>query len=206
VFPDALRRRIGRDAAGRSVIPGIGRPVSVDLEAGDAFVFRGNHLHASQLNRTDETRVVVSYRAVLGVPTYATAPGFRFRYSGASGFWASALAFAADLQWHVFRRILGGGPVGAPFIAPPPVEALDTAALAPGRIRPMDERTCAVRLEDQRIVAFERFCPHEGGDLASATLSAGQIVCPGHGTPFDAATGRSGCPGVRDLSVWVVTP
>jgi hypothetical protein len=105
LFPDVRARRLARDVHGR-LVPGqrIGPPLDVALDPGDALIFDGEHLHASQLNRTEESRVVVSYRAVLGIPRYAMAPAFRFRYAGALGGPAAALlARLADLEWHVLR-------------------------------------------------------------------------------------------------------
>ncbi|HET7294874.1 MAG TPA: phytanoyl-CoA dioxygenase family protein [Vicinamibacteria bacterium] len=215
LFPDALGRPIGRDAMGRiAPAQGFGRPANVALEPGDALVFRGDHVHASELNRTEEARVVVSYRATIGLPLYSEAPAFRFRYAGAaSGPLAAALSLGADLQWHGLRRLMpalrrilprraAAGDSALRLPEPLAAGALAAAGLPEsGAIRPIDGSRCAVRLPDGRTFAFERSCPHEGGDLAAATLRDGQIVCPGHGAPFDVLTGRSGCPGVGDIEV-----
>jgi hypothetical protein len=111
LFPDVRGRRLARDVHGRLAAgQRIGPPLDVALDPGDALIFDGEHLHASQLNRTEESRVVVSYRAVLGIPWYAMAPAFRFRYAGALGGPAAALlARLADLEWHVLRLLSGKG-------------------------------------------------------------------------------------------------
>ena len=193
LFPDVLGRRIARDAAGRlGPAQGFGRPASIALEPGDALVFKGDHLHASELNRSGESRVVVSCRAVIGFPAYADAPAFRFRYVGAGGgLLAAALSRAADLQWHGLRRFFrtlrrvvpSRAEAGDPELRlPDPIgveKLFEAALLPPGAVRALDERTCAARLTDGRVVTFDRYCPHEGGDLAAATLRDGHIVCPG---------------------------
>jgi ectoine hydroxylase-related dioxygenase (phytanoyl-CoA dioxygenase family) len=47
-----------------------GEPAVAELEPGDALVFRGEHLHASEINVTDETRYVLTVRFTPATPRY----------------------------------------------------------------------------------------------------------------------------------------
>ena len=61
--------------------------------------------------------------------------------------------------------------------------------------RPAQTRTLA-RLRDDREmtevdgVVMQRWCPHGGEDLTSATVTGGIVECPRHRWRWDAATGR----------------
>ena len=48
----------------------LGRPLNVRLDPGDMLLFSGEHLHSSELNRTDATRYVLSFRMSLSPPRY----------------------------------------------------------------------------------------------------------------------------------------
>jgi ectoine hydroxylase-related dioxygenase (phytanoyl-CoA dioxygenase family) len=48
----------------------VGRPGGVCLEPADTLVFHGDHLHATEVNITDETRFVLTTRISLGPPRY----------------------------------------------------------------------------------------------------------------------------------------
>ena len=54
--------------------------LNFELRTGDAIVFHGDHLHASELNWTDTTRHVVSLRLTLDKPEFIGDSGFRFEY------------------------------------------------------------------------------------------------------------------------------
>ncbi|NJP65762.1 phytanoyl-CoA dioxygenase family protein [Streptomyces spiramenti] len=70
VYPDLYRAPIRR--AGYDVAPGqqLGTPVSFALDPGDILLFSGDHVHASEANTTDETRVVLTKRISVGAPRY----------------------------------------------------------------------------------------------------------------------------------------
>jgi len=60
-----------------------------------------------------------------------------------------------------------------------------------------------VRLDDVPIAVFhladgwyaiEDVCTHDGGELASGTLSGYEVECPRHGARFDVRTGAARCP------------
>ena len=68
-----------------------------------------------------------------------------------------------------------------------------------GEIRPLSETICLTRVNGQAI-AFQRSCPHEGADLAGATVLGDQIVCPWHGLRMNISDGTSGCRSMRALA------
>jgi ectoine hydroxylase-related dioxygenase (phytanoyl-CoA dioxygenase family) len=70
LYPEVWEHELERD--GTSVARGqpIGVPLTLPLEAGDAVVFAGEHLHSSAINVTNETRYVLSFRLTLGAPRY----------------------------------------------------------------------------------------------------------------------------------------
>jgi hypothetical protein len=58
------RRRLPRDH------PPLGPAVHFTLDPGDLLLFHGEHLHASELNRTPETRYAITSRVVLEQPQF----------------------------------------------------------------------------------------------------------------------------------------
>ncbi len=61
---------------------------------------------------------------------------------------------------------------------------------------------CVARLENHRVVAFSRYCPHEGADLAGGYLRDGCIVCPWHNLPFSLKSGASPCQSLSQLTIF----
>jgi hypothetical protein len=55
----------------------LGEPAIPELDAGDMLLFSGEHLHASELNVTDETRYVLTVRFTPAAPRYGE--GLRWR-------------------------------------------------------------------------------------------------------------------------------
>lgn len=85
-------------------------------------------------------------------------------------------------------------------------EARGTAVMAAdavpvAAILPVDDQFCVLRTESgYRLVG--RSCPHEGADMAGATvLSDGKLVCPWHNLHFHTDTGASPCSRVAKLAV-----
>lgn len=54
-------------------------------------------------------------------------------------------------------------------------------------------RIAVFRLESG-FYAIEDVCSHDGGELASGTLSGSEITCPRHGARFDITTGEVTAP------------
>ncbi len=78
----------------------------------------------------------------------------------------------------------------------------DSSELTIGEIRPLSPEVCVARPEKHRVVAFSRYCPHEGADLAAGYLRDGCIACPWHNLPFDLENGASPCQSLRQLPVF----
>ncbi len=81
IYPHVHGLRLPCDERGR-IAPGqyFSGPCNVELEPGDALVFHGEHLHASELNWTDETRHVASLRMTLDRPRFLGPSPYRFDY------------------------------------------------------------------------------------------------------------------------------
>ena len=71
VYPDLWGRDFPHD--GKFMPPRdarLGRPLNFDLSPGDALLFHGQHVHASELNWTDETRVAFTTRFSTCAPEF----------------------------------------------------------------------------------------------------------------------------------------
>ncbi len=82
VYPSVWGKRLPCDANGkirRDQILGVAQ--NYPLEPGDALVFHANHLHGSELNRTDATRFVLSLRMTFERPAFPQAHYYRYVYS-----------------------------------------------------------------------------------------------------------------------------
>ncbi|QFS50343.1 Rieske 2Fe-2S domain-containing protein [Nostoc sphaeroides] len=79
---------------------------------------------------------------------------------------------------------------------------LDSKDLAIGQIKPVSQKLCVARIDEHRIIAFSRNCPHEGADLASGYLRDGCVVCPWHNLPISLENGASPCQSLPKLTVF----
>lgn len=192
------------------------KPLSFDLEPGDAVLFLSSHLHGSELNRTDRTRYVVSYRVTFGKPHYPHGHYHHYLHSGLAASPLKSLAgVPQNLQASFFRyqlrrvriKLTGRGRMtGADDAAPKPTRqtppAEPSVALADfpiGSVQAVSKTACVARLSDDQFAAFSRFCPHSGGDLTAGWVDDGQVVCPLHSLPFDCSTGASPCSSLKPL-------
>ena len=74
---------------------------------------------------------------------------------------------------------------------PLPLGAADTIARSGGAtVETSLGRVCVRRLED-RWVAFDAVCPHQGGPLDASSLDNGVVTCPWHGYRFDVTSGEN---------------
>ncbi len=64
--------------------------------------------------------------------------------------------------------------------------------LAEGALRELllDGRSVVLTRLGGSIVAFDGYCPHQGGLLVEGRLAAGRIVCPVHEAAFDPVSGE----------------
>lgn len=193
------------------------QPLSFDLDPGDAVLFLSSHLHGSELNRTNSTRYVVSYRVTFGKPHYPHGHYHHYVHSGlASGPFKSLANVPQNLQASFFRyqlrrvkiKLTGRGRMtGAdeaavaaiPQPAIPPTPSLPLTEIPVGSIRAIARHAVVARLAEDRFAAFSRYCPHSGGDLTAGWIDGGKIVCPLHSLPFDCETGASPCGSLKPL-------
>lgn len=71
----------------------------------------------------------------------------------------------------------------------PVIELRDPSIKTPQPVKIRDIDLIIVRHGD-RYVATDRWCPHQGGDLAEGRLLGKAIKCPLHGFMFSLETGR----------------
>ena len=201
----------------------IGAPVNFDLAPGDMLIFHGQQIHASELNQTDMTRHVVSFRLTLDKPDFPHGHYHHYVHSALQGGALHALAeIPANLSWsYVDTRIRWAGRKLAALLgngirvrgsladsesrvagAQESELSLDATSLAVGSLVPVSARVCIARLEDGSVVAFDRRCPHEGGDLALGSIRDGRIVCPLHNLALDPSSGESSCKAIRRLRLY----
>lgn len=181
-----------------------------DLHPGDVILFHTDHVHGSELNRTQETRFAISYRLSVDKPVFPNLHHHSYIHSGWN---ASALrplahlpamaqpsyvrSFAERVRNRLFPALRPAEP------APKPPEAIGTktgetievplAEVPVGTVRGLTAALCVARLSETEAVALTRRCPHAGGDLANGWVDGASVVCPWHNLPFDAASGRSAC-------------
>jgi hypothetical protein len=96
VYPGVWGRPVARTTPTLPAPQHFGAPAVAELEPGDALVFRGEHLHASEINVTDETRYVLTVRFTASAPRYGE--GFLWRPYTDLRLAGSALAPLATLR------------------------------------------------------------------------------------------------------------
>ena len=181
-------------------------PMTFDLEPGDFILFHTDQLHGSALNRTDETRFVISYRMSFDRPHFPHGHYHTYRSSRLAEGPLKGLAKLPAMMQLSYVRSLGErawrkvSPRKVVPATPTPVAtSLDDMAI--GEIRAVDETTCVARVSEDSYVGFNRRCPHRGADFANGFVAQGRIVCPWHNLSFDPATGQSPCQTLRPLNV-----
>lgn len=191
------------------------KPLSFELEPGDVILFHSNHLHGSELNRTDETRYVISFRIAFGKPYYPHGHYHHYLHAGlAGGPFAWFAEVPQNLQWSFFRyqwqrirnKLTGKAPMSghdkdlvadeSPEKVQGPIEIADFPV---GDIRALSKTVCVARLGNDEFAAVSRHCPHAGGDLTGGWIDDGKIVCPLHSMTFDPETGASPCSALKPL-------
>lgn len=193
------------------------KPLSFELEPGDAVLFLSSHLHGSELNRTERTRYVVSYRVTFGKPHYPHGHYHHYVHSGlAAGPLKSLANIPQNLQASFFRyqvqrvkiKLTGRGRMsgaddravsGPQTTSPPPQTSIPLSDFPVGSIRAVAKHACVARISEREFAAVSRFCPHSGGDLTAGWVDDGKIVCPLHSLPFDCRTGASPCSSLKSL-------
>jgi nitrite reductase/ring-hydroxylating ferredoxin subunit len=218
IFQSVFKRKLDHVTAGHSASVAYhenpGEPTYFDLEAGDALVFHGEHVHSTVLNHTQTTRHVISFRMMDKRPRFNGRHYHHYLHSALAGGPLKVLAeVPANLSWRwVSTRLLWiaeklrlrqvpslpknwkkGG------IAGDGRRSFELSTLAVGSLRPVTDKVCVARIGEDHVIAFNRRCPHDGGDFAVGTIREGKVVCPWHSLPFDPATGESPCRSLNKL-------
>lgn len=194
----------------------LGRPITFDLAPGDIVLFHSKHLHGSEVNRTDSTRSVVSFRVTFEAPRFPLGHYHDYCHAGwQRGALRPLASWPARMQASYFRslaqrarRKLFGGDAATRPAAPAPDPGrhpLPLAALPVGEVRAVSKSVCVARLAADRVVALARYCPHGGADLADGHVDGERVVCPWHNLEFDAATGESACAAFEPLRRYAAT-
>jgi len=222
IFTEAYDKELPHTKKGeitREVNPG--KATNFEMAPGDALLFHGDQLHGSELNWTDETRHVVSFRLTLERPRFRDRQYHHYAHSGfRRGLLSPFAEVPASLTWNYLstrlrflaEKLSGADseadepatPTRAPAGADDVVE-IAAAQIPVGALHPVSERVCATRLEDGRVLAFARSCPHQGADLVQGYVADATLVCPWHNLSFDLASGESPCKALRALRQYPVT-
>lgn len=206
--------------------PPLRAPLNVGMEPGDSLVFHANHLHASELNRTNETRFVISFRMAFHKPSFPEGHHHEYVHSGwvAGGRFRRAFAavpaymqtsYAADRFRRAAKKVKAifgkaRGPTGQAVAEREPEEAtlatkgevaIPLDDLPVGSVRPIARDACIVRITKDRFMACSRRCPHEGADLSCGFVRDERLVCPWHNLTFDPDTGASPCQELPPLRI-----
>jgi nitrite reductase/ring-hydroxylating ferredoxin subunit len=187
--------------------PGAGRNFSLD--AGDALLFHTEQLHASELNRSSRTRVVLSLRISRQRSTAHTRQPWRYLrlqpHKALSRLrlhpaWSKPSQRLCTIGHRLARhqktegRDQASRPAKKLPLASPALSAGELQQqLQGGRPVAISTSRCVVLDSNGQLVMFRRRCPHEGADLSLGHVHQQQIICPWHNLPFSLASGRSPC-------------
>jgi len=195
----------------------VGLPLNIELERGDALVFHAEKLHASELNRTDQTRAVLSLRVSVVNPVLSAREPWRYMrirpddrfsrarlhpaYSIASKNLCAARSMLVRSRWssadsQVFES--PDDPTGMLPVSTSP--DLTLQKLASRQPIPVSRNVCVAQTRSGDVFSFRRFCPHQGADLSLGRVADDRVVCPWHNLPFDLRTGRSPCTTLAGLN------
>lgn len=184
-------------------------PHKLKLDPGQLLVFNPEVLHGTQVNISDQTRIVISTRLNPGQPRFERNAAWNFEH------WYSS----EDLERKRFSSMTvfpAKDNMGKPsFEFKPGTPAPETPLLElPGEVTGEAQRVCAsseladgqkiaVDLSDAKVMLFRvkgeiramsRVCPHLNFDMLAAYHDDKAIYCPGHGVEYALEDGSSSCP------------
>jgi nitrite reductase/ring-hydroxylating ferredoxin subunit len=195
----------------------VGSPVNIELEYGDALVFHAEKLHASELNRTDQTRSVLSLRLSTANPTLSASEPWRYMrihpdnrfscarlhpaYSIVSSRLSAARSKLLRRRWSSADTLVFESRDDLTDVLPAsPSPDLTLKELASGQPVPAGRNVCVAQTRNGEVFSFRRYCPHQGADLSLGRVVDDRVVCPWHNLPFDLRTGRSPCTNLAGLN------
>ena len=209
-----------------------GRPLNFDLGPGDAIVFSAEHLHASELNRLQSTRFVLSFRMTLEKPVYYGAEVYNYINTNEVTDIYDNIISKEDIDKKLLadkiRRLkfvkkrkfdfkirnnkvpptddLSSGfpsQINAEFHDGGHFASFDADLIKEGEIRPLTRSVCVTR-SNGNIIAFSRICPHQHADLAAGYIQDEQVFCPWHNLAFNIHTGNNPCNSLANLNIYPV--
>lgn len=222
IFKDDNDRELSHNPSG-DIADGekLHKPTTFALEPGDAIIFHSDLLHGSELNRTDETRFVISFRLTFGKPHFPKDHSHEYVHAGwNSGLMKPFSLLPAKIQASYARSVLKRVKHRAvPLLKRlPPVKNkrqktvdkpvaethenivdLSLAELPVGSIAAVSKSVCIARLSDNECVAISRRCPHRGADLSNGWIDNGELFCPWHNLNFNPISGASPCTSLPPL-------
>jgi nitrite reductase/ring-hydroxylating ferredoxin subunit len=184
------------------------KPHKLVLDPGQLLVFNPEVLHGTQVNISDQTRVVISTRLNPGQPRFELNAAWNFEH------WYSS----DDLERKRFSSVTvfpAKDNMGKPSfefkpgLPAPETRQVDIAAELNG----VPQRVCAASElgEGQKIAvdfdnakvmllrvggkirALNRICPHLSFDMRAAYHDEKALYCPGHGVAYGLEDGTSAC-------------
>jgi nitrite reductase/ring-hydroxylating ferredoxin subunit len=223
IYPEAYHSDVKHTGPYISADQKPGPALTFDMEPGDVLLFHGDQVHGSEINSTDNTRHVISFRITFDKPKYTHGHYHHYAYSALAGgplelfaevpqnlAW-SFVDYRARLVSRKLRELVTGGkPNGARAGMRPDSDAATAAddlslpltEINPGQIRALSAKICLARMENGEFRAFSRYCPHLGSDLSLGVIRNGVVMCPWHNLPLDPATGSSPCESLKKLRLY----
>jgi hypothetical protein len=80
IFPQVFKKEVKHSGVVVDDAQNFGEGVNFQLQPGDLLLFNGDHLHQSEINLTQQTRVVISFRFYFHRPLFQEPLNFQHRY------------------------------------------------------------------------------------------------------------------------------
>lgn len=211
LYPELFKYKIPFDPTSMYVAKDVPlpAPIKVKLNPGDLLIFNPEMLHGTQVNISDETRIVISTRLNPGIPAFEKQAGWHFEHWFAS----------SDLEQKEFSKIRvfpskknrgepafkykDGHPIGKTIILKidqdlntgKEIPVCQSNELSIGQKIAIDFNNAKLILIKNKkgVAVFNRICPHLGLDIKDGHHDEDHLFCPGHGVAFSCSEGSSTC-------------
>lgn len=190
----------------------LGAPFTFNLSPGDIILFHGEHLHASEINSTDETRFAVTIRFSLKRPKFVENkqwhPWFisttfdtvfekvhkliSLPFKQMLYFWAQNLYKKSWFRKDNHNNIESNKQAIRKLVQ---LEVPHDSSISV-----IDQQWISVQVDTERY-RLSRYCPHEGADLSLGYMKDGKLFCAWHHASFDPKTGHAECPGLKNIKI-----
>ena len=185
------------------------KPHKIVTKPGQLLVFNPETLHGTQVNISDQTRIVITTRLNPGQPRFDLNAAWNFEYWYSSDdlerrrFTAVTVFPAKKNRGNPSFEIKPGKP--APdtrlFELSGPLETGEERRICSSDELPEGAKI-AVNFENARLMVFrvddvlralDRVCPHLSFDMIAAYHDDEKLYCPGHGVAYSLVDGTSHC-------------